>query len=159
MSYKLGNTSQQRLVGVHPNLVKVVLRAIEITAQDFAVNEGLRTLERQRHLVASGASQTLNSKHLKQADGFGHAVDLVPWDDFDGNGTSEMSWHWGHFYPIAEAMRAAAKELGVRVRWGGCWQCLNDTTKPAQELVADYSAVRRAAGKKAFMDGPHFELC
>lgn len=158
MSYKLGNTSQQRLVGVHPNLVKVVQRAIEITAQDFAVNEGLRTLERQRRLVASGASQTLNSKHLKQADGFGHAVDLVPWDDFDGNGTKEISWHWGHFYPIAEAMRAAAKELGVRVRWGGCWQCLNDTTKPAQELVADYSAVRRAAGKKAFMDGPHFEL-
>ena len=99
MSYKLGNTSQQRLVGVHPNLVKVVQRAIEITAQDFAVNEGLRTLERQRRLVASGASQTLNSKHLKQADGFGHAVDLVPWGDFDGNGTSEISWHWGHCTP------------------------------------------------------------
>lgn len=76
--YQLGKTSLQRLDGVHPNLVRVVRRAIEITAQDFSVNEGLRTLERQRRLVASGASQTLNSKHLKQADGFGHAVDLVP---------------------------------------------------------------------------------
>lgn len=159
MSYKLGNTSQQRLVGVHPNLVKVVQRAIELSPMDFAVNEGLRTAERQRRLVASGASQTLNSKHLKQADGFGHAVDIVPWSDFDGNGTSEISWHWAHYYPLAEAMRAAAKELGVRVRWGGCWQCLNDTAKPAQELVADYAAARRAAGKKAFTDGPHFELC
>ena len=148
MSFKLGNTSQQRLIGVHPDLVRVVRRAIELSSMDFAVNEGLRTAERQ----------TLNSKHLKQADGFGPAVDMVPWGDFDGNGTSEISWHWAHYYPLAEAMRQAAKELGVRVRWGGCWQCLNDTSKSAQELVADYSAARRAAGKKGFMDGPHFEL-
>ena len=86
MSFKLGNTSQQRLIGVHPDLVRVVRRAIELSSMDFAVNEGLRTAERQRRLVASGASQTLNSKHLKQADGFGHAVDIVPWGDFDGNG-------------------------------------------------------------------------
>lgn len=159
MSYKLGNTSQQRLVGVHPNLVKVVQRAIELSQMDFAVNEGLRTLERQRRLVASGASQTLNSKHLKQADGFGHAVDLVPWGDFDGNGTSEISWNWAHFYPIAHAMRTTAKELGVRVRWGGCWQCLNDTDLDTDVLVQNYAAARKAQGKRAFMDGPHFELC
>lgn len=78
--------------------------------------------------------------------------------DFDGNGTKEISWAWAHFYPIAEAVRLAAKETGVRVRWGGCWQTLNDTDKPAEVLVADYVAARRAEGKKAFIDGPHFEL-
>ena len=41
--YQLGKTSLAKLQGVHPNLVKVIQRAIEITAQDFGVNEGLRT--------------------------------------------------------------------------------------------------------------------
>ena len=104
-TFVLGTRSLERLQGVHPQLVAVVKRAIELSSQDFAVNEGLRTAARQKQLVATGASQTMNSKHLKQADGYGHAVDLVPWGDFDGNGTSEMSWHWGHFYPIADAMR------------------------------------------------------
>lgn len=158
MSYVLGKRSKEKLVGVHPDLVRVVERAIEITRQDFAVNEGLRTTERQRRLVASGASQTMNSKHLKQADGYGHAVDLVPYGDFDGNGTSEISWHWTHFYPIAHAMREAAKILGVRVRWGGCWQVLNDTDLDTEVLVQNYAAARKAQGKRAFMDGPHFEL-
>jgi hypothetical protein len=157
-TYTLGKTSLSKLNGVHPNLVKVIKRAIELTSQDFSVNEGLRTLERQKRLVAAGASRTLNSKHLKQADGYGHASDLIPWGDFDGNGTKEISWAWENFYPIAEAMRAAAKELNIRVRWGGCWETLNDTTKPTTQLVADYVAERRAAGKRAFIDGPHFEL-
>lgn len=156
--YTLGKTSRARLQGVHPKLVKVIERAIEITQIDFAVHEGLRTPDRQRRLVASGASQTLNSKHLKQADGYGHAVDLLPYLDTDGNGTPEISWHWAHYYPLAEAVRQAAKELGVRVRWGGCWACLNDTSIPAQDLVAAYTTARRRAGKKAFTDGPHFEL-
>lgn len=157
-TFVLGTRSLERLQGVHPQLVAVVKRAIELSSQDFAVNEGLRTAARQKQLVATGASQTMNSKHLKQADGYGHAVDLVPWGDFDGNSTSEMSWHWGHFYPIADAMRRAAKELGVRVRWGGCWCGLNDTTADTDDLVADYTASRRKIGKKAFIDGPHFEL-
>ncbi|MDO5058600.1 MAG: M15 family metallopeptidase [Neisseria sp.] len=156
--FVLGTRSLQRLQGVHPDLVRVIKRAIEITQIDFAVNEGLRTLERQRQLVKTGASQTLNSKHLKQPSGYGHAVDLVPYLDTDGNGTPEISWHWPHFYPLAEAVRQAAKELGVRIRWGGCWGVLNDTAAPVQDLVAAYTNARRRAGKKAFIDGPHFEL-
>lgn len=156
--YTLGKKSKENLAGVHPDLVKVVERAINITKQDFSVNEGLRTLERQKRLVAGGASQTLNSKHIKQADGYGHAVDLVPYGDFDGNGTNEISWHWGHFYPIAEAMRQAAKELGVQIRWGGSWQVLNNTYLPAQELVSGYVSSKKKQGKRAFPDGPHFEL-
>ena len=93
-TYTLGKTSLSKLNGVHPDLVKVIKRAIELTSQDFSVNEGLRTLERQKRLVAAGASRTLNSKHLKQSDGYGHASDLIPWGDFDGNGTKEISWAW-----------------------------------------------------------------
>lgn len=158
MTYILSKESLEKLQSVHPDLVCVVKRAIEVTKQDFVVYEGLRTLERQKRLVASGASRTLNSKHIKQSDGYGHAVDLLPWSDFDGNGKSEISWHWEHFYPIAEAMRQAAKELDIKVRWGGNWSELNVYDKTAKQLVADYVAVRRRMGRQAFIDGPHFEL-
>lgn len=159
MTYILGTTSKKRLEGVHPNLVKVVNRAIEITQQDFSVYEGLRTQKRQLQLVKMKMSQTMSSKHLKQRDGYGHAVDLLPWADFDGNGTKEVAWHWPAIYPITEAMRQAAKELGVRIRWGGNWAvCLNDTDKTAEALVSDYVTARKKAGKTAFIDGPHYEL-
>ena len=158
MTYILSKESLEKLQGVHPDLVRVVKRAIEITKQDFSVHEGLRTLERQKRLVANGASRTLNSKHIKQLDGYGHAVDLLPWSDFDGNGKSEISWHWEHFYPIADAMRQAAKELGIKVRWGGNWSELNVYDKSTKQLVADYVAGRRRLGRQAFIDGPHFEL-
>ena len=60
----LGPRSIMRLKGVHPDLVKVVQHAIEITTVDFTVLEGLRSIERQRELVKAGASQTLKSRHL-----------------------------------------------------------------------------------------------
>jgi len=112
MSYKLSLRSKQRLSGVHPDLVAVVKRAIEITEQDFSVTEGIRHIERQRQLVATGKSTTLNSRHLT-----GHAVDLVPYP---------VSWDWEHFYPIADAMKQAAEELDVDLEWGGDWKSFPD---------------------------------
>lgn len=145
--FNLSQTSLDKLKGVNPALVKVVKRAIQISKQDFAVNEGLRTIERQRQLVKSGASQTMNSRHIS-----GAAVDLVP----IVNG--KVSWDWRYFYAIAEAMQAAAKELGVNVRWGGCWEVINNKSGAAKSWVDNYGAARRKLGKKAFTDGPHFEL-
>ena len=143
--YTLGKTSLSKLEGVHPSLVKVIKLAIQKTTQDFSVNEGLRSLDRQKRLVAAGASRTLNSKHLKQADGYGHASDLIPWGDFDGNGTNEISWSWEHFYPIAEAMRAAAKELNIRVRWGGCWE--HSTTQQSRQPNLSPTTLLNAASQ------------
>ena len=74
MSYTLGKRSLQNLSGVHPDLVDVVKRAIEITEQDFSVIEGIRNINRQRELVKTGKSTTMNSRHLT-----GHAVDIAPW--------------------------------------------------------------------------------
>lgn len=157
-NFKLSKRSLERLNGVHPNLVRVVKRALELSTQDFSVNEGLRSIERQTQLVNKGASQTMNSKHLKQKDGYGHAVDLIPWGDFDGDGASEVSWDLRHYYPIADAMRQAANELGVNIRWGGAWCVLNHVAHQSDVLVADYVAARRKLCKKAFIDAPHFEL-
>ena len=156
MAFKLGSRSRAELVGVHPDLVRVVERAIEITAQDFAVHDGLRTAEEQKALVAAGASQTQNSKHRRQADGWGHAVDLVPYIN------GKLRWEWPALYPIAAAMWQAAGELGVNIRWGGHWDALGKIkggkAGDMKTAVDAYVAARRRVGKSAFIDGPHFEL-
>lgn len=135
------------LVGVRPDLVAVVQYALEICPQPFCVFEGLRTRERQRALVSMGASKTMESKHIT-----GDAVDLVPVVD------GKLSWTWEHIYPIAQAMRTAAQVKNVRIRWGGTWDTINETTSPPKELVAWHVQERKESGRQAFIDGPHFEV-
>ena len=115
MTYKLGRRSRRRLDGVHPDLVAVVERAIEITEVDFTVLEGLRTKTRQASLVEAGASRTMRSRHLT-----GHAVDLAAYVD------GQVSWDWPLYYRIAKAMKRAARELGVELQWGGDWKTFKD---------------------------------
>ena len=110
MTYSFGIKSVTKMTGLHPDLKKVLYRAIELTDTDFSIIEGLRTLERQKQLVASGASKTLNSRHLD-----GHAVDIAPYVG------GEIRWDWPLYYKLAKAMKAAAKEVGVPVEWGGDW--------------------------------------
>jgi peptidoglycan L-alanyl-D-glutamate endopeptidase CwlK len=121
MSFSLGERSRINLKGVDSRLVRVVEQAIKETTIDFTVTEGLRTPERQQQLVNDGFSQTMKSKHLT-----GHAVDLVALVD------GKVSWDKKHYPEIARAMKKAADEQQVKIRWGG-----------------DF---------KSFFDGPHFEL-
>jgi len=115
MGYRLSRRSLSRLAGVHADLVAVVKRAIEITAVDFVVTEGLRTIERQRELMAAGASRTLQSRHLT-----GHAVDLAA---LVGN---EVRWDWPLYGKLNLAMQRAADELQIPVEWGGSWRTFKD---------------------------------
>lgn len=132
MAYKLSARSLQRLDGVHPDLVRVVKRAIEITEVDFSVLETLRTPERQRELLAQGATTTLNSRHLT-----GHAVDLGAW-------VGGIRWDWPLYHKIAAAMKQAAKELNVPLEWGGDWRTFPDG--PHFQLPwAQYPANKEAA--------------
>ena len=121
MSFVLSKKSKEKLEGVDIRLVRLVEQAIKETTIDFTVLEGLRTPERQQQLVNDGYSQTMKSKHLT-----GHAVDLVAIVD------GKVSWEKEHYPPIAEAMKKAAADQKVNIRWGG-----------------DF---------KSFFDGPHFEL-
>jgi peptidoglycan L-alanyl-D-glutamate endopeptidase CwlK len=113
MSFILGIRSLQNLSGVHPDLVAVVKRAIQITEVDFTVIEGVRSRERQKQLVSKGASKTMNSRHIT-----GHAVDMVPWPiDWDDLERFEI---------MAEAMKQAAEELDIPIVWGGDWKTFYD---------------------------------
>ena len=156
MTYILGARSRANLDGVHPKLVLVVESAITLTIQDFRVHEGLRSLSRQRLLVEAGMSWTLRSKHLRQADGFAHAVDLVPIVD------GRLKWDWPGCRRIAAAMAQAAREHGVKLRWGGVWDkplgAYGGTVPEIEIENAAYVARRKALGKRAAIDGPHFEL-
>lgn len=128
MSFVLGQRSLERLKGVHPDLVAVVKRAIQLTEVDFTITEGLRTRERQAQLVKAGASQTQNSRHIT-----GHAVDLAAYV------AGEVRWDWPLYPKIAKAMKTAAAELGVAIVWGGDWKSLRDG--PHFELARkDYPA-------------------
>ena len=115
MTYRLSDRSQKRLDGVHQDLQKVVSLAITMTDVDFCVTEGLRTIERQRELVAKGASQTMKSRHLT-----GHAVDLAAMID------GEVRWDWPLYHKLADAMKTAAFKLKVPIVWGGDWTSFKD---------------------------------
>jgi len=137
VTFRLSTASYRNLHGVHPSLVDIVVRAIEITEVDFRVIEGVRSPERQRELVRLGRSQTMRSRHLIHPDGFGHAVDLMAVGDLNDDGKVDhqdraITWSRVWYTKIAAAMFTAAGELGHRITWGGGW--------------------------KTFYDGPHFQL-
>lgn len=149
MTFRLSQRSRNNLVGVRPELVSVVERAIQLTTVDFAVTEGLRTEAKQRELVAKGASQTMNSKHLT-----GHAVDLVA---FIGG---RISWELNLYDEIAAAMRQAAIEHAVGLRWGAAWNIpdIRAWKGTMEEAMHYYVDARRKLGQRPFIDAPHFEL-
>jgi peptidoglycan L-alanyl-D-glutamate endopeptidase CwlK len=115
MSFELDPKSVEKLIGVHPELVNVVKLAAQKSPLDFVITEGVRTLERQKQLVAAGASRTLKSRHLT-----GHAVDLA------AKVGGEVRWDWPLYAKLAQAMKDAAIELKVSIQWGGDWKTLRD---------------------------------
>lgn len=142
MTYTPGQRSLDRLKGVHPDLVRVVKRAIELTKVDFTVGEGVRSAERQASLYAQGRTRpgpkvtwVKVSNHQVKPDGLGHAVDL--WALVNG----EINWGDVPSYDaIADAMMQAAKEIGVHIRTGSDW---------------DEDGVRHEHGES---DMAHFEI-
>ena len=109
----IGKRSRDNLRGVNPDLVRVVERALELSPVDFTIIEGLRTPERQAELMKQGFTRTLNSRHI-----IGQAVDIVP-----------LPVDWNNPEPfklVADAMKKAATELGVKITWGGDWKSFRD---------------------------------
>ena len=120
--------SIDNMKGLHPDLIRVLNRALQTSPNAFVVTEGLRTLERQKELVRIGASKTLKSRHLKQADGYGHAFDFYAMVDTNSDGKvsfEEMS-NVRLMIPIADAIKAAAKQEKVAVTYGGDWRKFKD---------------------------------
>lgn len=163
MSYTFGEASEARLKGLHPDLVKVIRRALQLSEIDFTLMEGVRTDEQcfinfgkgrtAQQCRAGGCppsyarpnapkvtwlTKALGSNHRKKNDGYGHAIDIYPYPVSLVLGKNS-GWE-PLFDKIAKAMFAAAKELNVKIRWGADW---------------DLDNLPRERGET---DNPHFEL-
>ena len=126
-NFKFSQRSETNLKGVNPDLIKVIRRALELTPVDFIVIEGLRTQARQKEMVATGKSQTMNSRHLT-----GHAVDIIP---------VNTTWNIEEFKPLLKAVKQAADEQGLKLRFGINWK--NGPSLPIETR---------------FIDAPHIEI-
>lgn len=126
-NFRFSQRSENNLKGVKPALVNVIRRALELTPVDFIVIEGLRTQARQKELVATGKSQTMNSRHLT-----GNAVDIIP---------VNTTWNIEEFKPLLKAVKQAADEQGLKLRFGINWK--NDPSLPIETR---------------FIDAPHIEI-
>jgi peptidoglycan L-alanyl-D-glutamate endopeptidase CwlK len=111
---------EERLEQLHPDLAAVVRQAAKNMPWDVAVLETLRTRERQQHLVDTGASQTLKSRHLAGPDGLARAVDLAPAPD------GQISWAWPLYHELASYMKDAAFNQDITIEWGGDWKTFKD---------------------------------
>ena len=126
---KLSPSSESKLKGVHPSLVKVVRRAAadwKDTDLTWIITCGPRTVAEQKLLVAKGASKTMNSRHIPGKDGYSKAVDLA------AVLKGKLKWDWPLYAKLAAALKAAASKEMVPLEWGGDW--------------------------RTFKDGPHFQL-
>ena len=147
--FRLSTRSMSRLEGINSDLITVVTEAIKLTNVDFGVTCGMRTVEEQEKLVASGASQTMKSKHLE-----GRAVDLVAYVG------SSVTWQLNMYDDLADAMAAAAGKLNVPLKWGAAWSVGNiaEWDGSMEDAMNSYVDLRRSQGRRPFIDAPHFEL-
>lgn len=131
MNFKFGKSSEEKLSTVKDDLANVARKALELSSIDFGITEGKRSEEKQKQLVAEGASKTMNSKHLT-----GHAIDIVCYAD------GKITWDLKYYEIVAESFALACKELNVDLRWGGSWEVNNFKLDPDNK----------------FIDAVHFEL-
>ena len=122
-NYTLSSMSLRLLAGVHSDLVRVAILALQYSDVDFGITEGVRSQDRQKWLFAQGKTKTLNSKHLR-----GEAFDIVCYNE-DG----KVTWDRKYYRRVSEYMYRAAEELGVTIKWGGDFKTFFDG--PHFELI------------------------
>jgi peptidoglycan L-alanyl-D-glutamate endopeptidase CwlK len=115
MTYQFGQKSLEKLATVHPDLQRVFKEAITNSPYDFTITEGVRSLERQKELVAAKKSTTMNSRHLK-----GLAVDIAVFVD------GKLSWDMKYYKAVADHIKAVAVLNDVPLIWGGDWITFKD---------------------------------
>ncbi|MGO4573342.1 M15 family metallopeptidase [Microvirga sp. 2TAF3] len=117
---------EANLEAINPMLAHVVRKAqVDNPGLRFVIGSGKRDDKLQRRAVAWGWSKTQESPHRS-----GNAVDLWPLDRegrvyFDPQTQSR----------IAVALKKAAAELGVAIRWGGHFHGFKDRDRSHFELV------------------------
>ena len=107
--------SENKLIGVHPDLVLVLRAAVKTSPVPFKITEGVRALARQKQLKKAGASMTLDSRHLT-----GHAADIVCLV------AGVIRWDWPLYHIAAAHIKEVAAKLDIPIEWGGDWKKFPD---------------------------------
>lgn len=117
-AFHFSPASLSNMRGVHPELVAVATRALELGPLDFAVTSGGpasgRTVEEQQRLFDEGFSDCNPSAGCVGKHTTNRALDLAP--IFDGR--VELNSR-ERVRQLAPQVRAASAELGVPVKWLG----------------------------------------
>lgn len=127
--YRYGTASKNHLAGVHKPLREVFQEAIKLA--DIQIIDGIRTFAEQERNLRSGASTTLNSKHLPQpsAGNLSKAVDAVvhpvEWDNLEAGFNAVKRVDKGlkvleHFWMLG-MIAGIAHMKGLKVRQGIDW--------------------------------------
>lgn len=166
MSFAFGKASIKNMKGIRDDLKFLAQETIKMSPMDMTVlaTGGLRTASMQMALYKSGASKlngrSVLSKHQKQADGFGWAIDLVPYY------LGDPRWEWPLIYPIAACMAFLSIKHDTPLRWGGVWdRKMSEYIDPrasidqmALQIKAEVNAYCIRHPGPDFIDGPHYEL-
>ena len=162
MTYTLSQRSRDNMIGLHPDMVRIVGVAIGITTCDFGVTgKAVRTAAEQHALYLKGVTQKdgykSKSNHQPWADGLGHAIDLTP---YVGGKFIITEDAWDHYPKIASAMSVAAKSLGLasRLKWGCDWyRAMDEYGSGVADMLKAIEHYKAAHPGTDFIDGPHFE--
>ena len=161
--FSFGKTSLAQIEPLHPALKDVITAALAITPVDYGVLPlgGARTADQQHELWLQGRfgdarkivtqldGHNKPSNHQIKPDGFGYAVDLVPYK-------GGFTWEWELIYPMIRAVAITAKAKGVSLRWGGVWDRKLEELN-AEDLESEVRAYCKRHPGPDHIDGPHLE--
>lgn len=187
MTFKFGPKSIEHMTGVYPALIHAAHFALQNSDVDFGFFEGVRTKEKEIENIKNGTSKLNNPElctHCVQKDGFGHAMDLVPWlpreesyqvevkemvSDGEDKEPKEITkietkkriiysstWDMSACIKIAKLIQQYSIENNLTIRWGGVWDMsLNKLSSDLEKEITAYQVRHKG---KDFFDGVHFEI-
>ena len=118
--FRFSQKSLNKLIMCDDRLQRVATRALELSKYDFGIGETVRTVERQKELVAEGKSWTMNSSHLPNGEGNSEALDILVYVN------GRLTWEAKYFRKVIQAFITAAIEEGVQLEFGGLWESVED---------------------------------
>lgn len=132
MAYRFSKRSKERIEGINPLLINILLDGIKDSPYDFGIprDGGFRTLQRQQELYAKGrTTEKLRSKGIEDIEGrpnaskitwtlnsyhrTGNAFDIYAYVD------GKASWSMKYLEPIARHLqKIALEEFDTELEWG-----------------------------------------
>jgi len=125
---QLSTRSLDKLIGVHPDMVRLIKEAIKETPVDFTVVYGLRTAAEQNAIYKANPKATTKDGYIKKSKHqIGHAVDIYPYyngkvqtgSGITGKQAAELNMKQRE---LADHVASVAKELGIKIIRGIDWK-------------------------------------